>query len=216
MTSRHPSPGRPLRPPWAGPLGLHHPGHSLVHRTPAGVKLLLLAATGVAVVLPAGPAVAAAGVGVVVVLTAAAGVPWRRTSRGLLPVLLTAALVGAYQTWARGPALGVEVALDLLTLVLAGALVTATTRADDLMAVVQRAARPLRHVGLPPETVALAVGLFLRSVPVLVHVMGEARDAARARGLDRSPRAVVVPAAVRMVGHARTTGDALAARGLGD
>ncbi|ADG74576.1 cobalt transport protein [Cellulomonas flavigena DSM 20109] len=216
MTSRRPTPGRPLRPPWAGPLGLHHPGHSLVHRASAGAKLLLLAATGVAVVLPTGPVVAAAGLGLVVVLTAAAGVPGHRTSRGLLPVLLTAALVGTYQTWARGAALGVETALDLLTLVLAGALVTATTRADDLMAVVQRAARPLRHVGLPPETVALAVGLFLRGVPVLVHVMDEARDAARARGLDRSPRAVVVPAAVRMVGHARTTGDALAARGLGD
>ena len=65
-------------------------------------------------------------------------------------------------------------------------------------------------------TASQPVGLFLRSVPVLVHVVGEARYAARARGLDRSPRAVVVPAAVRMVGHARTTGDALAARGLGD
>lgn len=216
MTSRRAPQGRPLRPPWAGPLGLHHPGQSPVHRTSAGTKLLLLAATAVAVVLPAGPVVAGAGLALVVLLTAVAGVPWHRTTRGLLPVLLAAALVGAYQTWARGPALGVEVALDLLTLVLAGALVTATTRVDDLMAVVQRTARPLRHVGLPPETVALAVGLFLRSVPVLVQVLGEARDAARARGLDRAPRAVAVPAAVRMVGHARATGDALAARGLGD
>lgn len=207
---------RPLRPPWAGPLGLHHPGGSVVHRLPAGVKLLLLAALGVAVVLPVGPAAAAGGLGLVALATTVARVPWHRTTRGLLPVLLTAALLGAYQTWVRGPALGAEVALDLLTLVLAGTVVTATTRSDDLLAVVVRAARPLRHVGLAPETVALAVGLFLRTVPVLVQVVGEARDAARARGLDRDPRAVVVPAAVRMVGHARTTGDALAARGLGD
>jgi len=46
--------------------------------------------------------------------------------------------------------------------------------------------------------------------------VAESRDAARARGLDRDPRAVVVPAAVRAVGHARRTGEALAARGLGD
>jgi biotin transport system permease protein len=71
-------------------------------------------------------------------------------------------------------------------------------------------------VGLPPETVALAVGLFLRTVPVVVRVVGESRDAARARGRERDPRATVVPAAVRMVAHARTTGDALAARGLAD
>lgn len=208
--------GRPLRPPWAGPLGLHHPGDSLVHRAPAALKLALLAVTGVVVVLPVGPAAAVGGLALVVVATALARVPWHRTTRGLLPVLVTAAALGAYQTWARGPARGTEVALDLLTLVLAGTLVTVTTRADDLLAVVARAARPLRHVGLPPETVSLTVGLFLRTVPVLVHVTGEARDAARARGLERDPRAVVVPAAVRMVGHARTTGDALAARGLTD
>lgn len=208
--------GRPLRPPWAGPLGLHHPGTSPVHRAPVGLKLGLLAVLGLLVVVRVGPAAAGVGLLAVAGLTALAHVPWHRTTRGLLPVLLTAAALGAYQTWARGPALGAEVALDLLTLVLAGALVTATTRADDLLAVVARAARPLRHVGLPPETVSLAVGLFLRTVPVLVQVAGEARDAARARGLERDPRAVVVPAAVRMVGHARTTGHALAARGLAD
>lgn len=215
MTDRRPT-GRPLRAPWAGPLGLHHPGDSLVHRTPAPVKLAALAALGVVVVVRTGPVVAAGLLALVVVLTTGARVPWHRATRGLLPVLVTAVALGAYQTWARGAALGAEVALDVLTLVGAGSLVTATTRADALLAVVSRAARPLRHVGLAPETVALAVGLFLRSVPVLVHVAGESRDAARARGLDRDPRAVVVPAAVRMVGHARTTGDALAARGLAD
>lgn len=208
--------GGPLRARWAGPLGLHHPGDSVVHRLPAAAKLLLLALTGVVVVLPAGPVGAATGLGAAVLLTALARVPWHRTTRGALPVLVTATLLAGYQTWVRGPALGAEVALDLLTLVLAGALVTATTRSDDLLGVVARATRPLRHVGLPPQTVALTVSLFLRTVPLLVQVVGEARDAARARGLDRDPRAVVVPAAVRMVGHARTTGDALAARGLAD
>ena len=208
--------GRPLRPPWAGPLGLHHPGTSPLHRAPVALKLAALALLGVLVVVPVGPTAAAAGMLGVLGVTALARVPWHRTTRGLLPVLLTAAALGAYQAWARGPALGAEVALDLLTLVLAGTLVTATTRADDLLAAVARAARPLRHVGLPPETVSLTVGLFLRTVPVLVQVAGEARDAARARGLERDPRAVVVPAAVRVVGHARTTGEALAARGLAD
>ena len=51
---------------------------------------------------------------------------------------------------------------------------------------------------------------------MLVRTTSETRDAARARGLERNPRAVLVPAAVRMVAHARATGDALAARGLGE
>jgi biotin transport system permease protein len=81
---------------------------------------------------------------------------------------------------------------------------------------VARAARPLRRVGVAPETVALAVGLMLRAVPALAATASDVRDAARARGLERSPRALLVPAAVRAVGRARLTGDALAARGLGD
>ena len=79
-----------------------------------------------------------------------------------------------------------------------------------------RALGPLRRVGGAPETVALAVGLMLRAVPALMRTATEVRDAARARGLERDPRALLVPAAVRAVGRARATGKALAARGIGD
>ncbi|MEZ0449116.1 energy-coupling factor transporter transmembrane component T family protein [Cellulomonas sp. ICMP 17802] len=206
----------PIRPPWAGPLGLYHPGTSVIHRAPAGLKLALLAVFAVAVVVVRGPASSVAFLGIALLAQLVARLPWHRTTRGLLPALVTAALVGAYQWWARGWATAVEVAADLVALVLLGAVVTATTRADTLLDVLARLARPLRHVGLHPEMVALAVGLFLRTVPVLARMSLETRDAARARGLDREPRAILVPAAVRMVAHARTTGDALAARGLGD
>jgi len=206
----------PLRPPWAGPLGLYHPGTSVIHRAPAGLKLAGLTLFAVGVVLARGPAWALVALAVALVLQAVSRVPWHRTTRGLVPTLITATLVGAYQWWARGWPSAVEVAVDLVALVLAGAVVTATTRADVLLDVLARAARPLRHVGLAPETFALAVGLFLRTIPLLARTTLEARDAARARGLDRNPRAVLIPAAVRMVAHAHATGDALAARGLGE
>ena len=57
---------------------------------------------------------------------------------------------------------------------------------------------------------------MLRAVPALMRTATEVRDAARARGLERDPRALLVPAAVRAVGRARATGEALAARGIGD
>jgi biotin transport system permease protein len=79
-----------------------------------------------------------------------------------------------------------------------------------------RALAPLRRVGVRPELVALALGLMIRTVPELARSAAEVRDAARARGLDREPRAVLVPAALRAVGRARATGDALAARGIAD
>ncbi len=210
----------PLRPAWRGPFGLHQPGTSWLHRLPAGAALVALAVASVVVV-----AVRGGLPGLTVALVALAGatvchvtarLSWHRTRRGMLATGVVALLLGGYQTWTRGWPVGVETAADLLALVLLASVVTATTRSDDLLDALQSAARPLRHIGLAPETVALACSLMLRSVPVLLDAAGQSRDAARARGLDRSPRALVVPAAVRMVGHARATGEALAARGLGE
>jgi biotin transport system permease protein len=206
----------PLRQPWAGPLGLYHPGTSLLHRCPPGPKLVGLAVAGLTVAIVRGPVSAIAAVLLAAVAHVVSRVPWHSTARGLRGTLVTLALVGGYQWWVRGWAVAVEVVLDVVALVLLAAVVTATTRADTLLEVLARAARPLRHVGLSPETFALTLGLFLRTIPVLVETSLEARDAARARGLERSPRAVLVPSAVRMVAHARATGDALAARGLAD
>jgi len=204
------------RQPWAGPLGLHQPGRTVVHRAGPGTKLVGLAAFGVVTVVCTGPVSALALLGLAVLLAAAARLRLRSTLRGMLPVLLTAGLVGMYQWWARGLPVAAEVATDLVSLVLVAVVVTATTPSDRMLDALVRAARPLRFVGLAPETVALAVGLMLRTIPALVQTFGEVRDAARARGLDRDPHALLVPAAVRTVARARATGDALAARGLGD
>lgn len=206
----------PLRPVWSGPLGQHVPGSSALHRVPPGVKLLALLVAGAVLVLVRGPESSVVALGLALAAAVVGRLPVRRTARGLVPLLVTAGLVGGYQWWARGWQVGVEVALDLVAVVLAASVVTATTRADAMLAVVARLAGPLRHVGLRPDVVALAMGMMLRAVPVLVGSSLEARDAARARGLDRDPRALLVPAAVRMVGHGYRTGEALAARGVVD
>lgn len=200
----------------AGLLGLHVPGDTWLHRLGAGPKAGGIAVLGLAVVVLRGPWWALALLAGTVVAALVARLPWRATARGMTPVLVTAIVLAAYQTWQRGAALGVEVAADLVSAVLAATVVTATTPADRMLDLVVRAARPLQHAGASPETIGLAVALMLRAVPALGRTTAEVRDAARARGLERSPRAVLVPAAVRAVGRARLTGEALAARGLGD
>lgn len=210
---RAPSPRAPSA---AGLLGLHVPGRSWLHRLGAGPKAAGLAVLGGAVVVLRGPGWAVGLLAVAVAAAVVARLPWRATARGLLPVLVAAAGLAAYQTWQRAPAVGIEVAADLLSAVLAATVVTATTPADRMLDLVVRAVRPLRRIGAAPETVGLAVALMLRSVPALERTTTEVRDAARARGLERSPRALLVPAAVRAVGRARLVGEALAARGLGD
>ena len=206
------------RPPraWTDPVGLYRPGDTALHAAPVGLKLAALAALGVAVVVVRGPWPALAALGLAVGAAVVARLPWRATAAGLAPVMLTALLLGGYQAWQRGPALGVAVAADLLSVVVAATVVTATTPVDVLLDLLVRALGPLRRVGVDPEAVALTVALMLRTIPALGRLFVEVRDAARARGLERAPRAVLVPFAVRTVGRARATGEALAARGLGD
>ncbi len=199
-----------------GPLGLYRHGTSPMHRLPAAAKLAALAGLGLAVLVVRGSVGSLALLGVACAATLVARVPLRPMIRSLLPVLVALALLGAYQWWQRGPAVAVEVTADVLTLVVAAGAVTATTPADRMLDVLDRVLRPLRRVGLRPEVVSLAVALMLRSVPALQDTVRETRDAARARGLERNPRALLVPAAVRTVARARATGEALAARGIGD
>ena len=201
---------------WSGPLGLYVPGTTAVHRTPVGAKLTALALLGIAVVALRGPVGALALLALAVAAAGVARLPVRATVTGLGPLLAGALVLTAFQWWQQGPAAAIEVTADLLTLVVAAGVVTATTPADRMLDALERAARPLRHVGLRPEIFALSVALMLRTIPALAQTAGQVRDAARARGLERDVRALLVPAAVRTVARARATGEALAARGLGD
>jgi biotin transport system permease protein len=188
----------------------------VVHRAPVWLRLGALTALAVALVVLRGPGTAAALLLATVALAVLARLPWRSTLRGLAGVLVTAAALFAYQTWQRGWAVGAEVSADLVTMVLAATVVTATTPTDVLLDLLTRAVRPLRRLGVDPEAFGLAVALMLRTIPALGDLFGEVRDAARARGLERSPRAQLVPFAIRTVARARLTGEALTARGVGD
>ncbi len=201
---------------WAGPLGLYVPGSSPLHRAPVWLSLAATAAFTVGVVLVPGLGAAAVGLTLSAVAATVARLPWRRVLLGLRPALVAAVLVAAGRWWAAGAGAAAAGALQLLAVVLAGAVLVATTPADELLGTLTRAAAPSRRLGVRPGAVALAVAVMLRTVPVLVAVLGASADAARARGLDRSPRALVVPAGVRTVAHARAVGEALAARGLPD
>lgn len=197
-------------------LGLYRPGSSLLHRMPAGAKLLLMVAAGAASVFLDHPW--QGGLAVLVVLGGyllagfTLGTAWRQV-RSLTWILGTIAVfhvvLGGWEQAA--------VFLGLvLSLVLLAALVTLTTRTTDMVDAVVRGIGPLRVVGVNPERVGLLLALGIRSVPVVVGLAEEVRDAQRARGLTASPRAFAVPLVVRSLRHADALGDALVARGADD
>ena len=197
-------------------LGLHRPGSTLLHRAPAGAKLLALLVAGLVTVVLRGPAssiVLLAGAGL---LVAWSGAGVRLTLRALRGILLVAAGLGAYQAWQQGWPRAVESVGDLLTLVLLATVLTVTTPVDEILDTVTRALRPLRRLGVDADQVALAFALTIRAIPTTIEIADQTRDAALARGVQRDPRARLTPLVIRVVAHARATGDALHARGIGD
>ena len=154
--------------------------------------------------------------GVAVLLALVARTDLRLLARALRSVLIVAAIFAALQWLLYGPAKATETLVDLLTLALAAMVVSATTPVNAMLDAFIRWIGPLRHVGVDPERVALTIGLAIQALPGTVALAVETRDAARARGLSRHPRAYLTPFVIRVVARAHETGDALHARGIGD
>jgi biotin transport system permease protein len=201
-------------------LGLYQPGHSVLHRLPAGPKLLaLLVLAGLSFLLdePWQGGVAVAGA---LVLYALAGLGPRLVWSQVRPLVVVLLVLGAFQALVNGVDRAVLVTTVVLALVLLAGVVTLTTRTSELVDVVARAStplrRPLRTVGLDPDRLGLLVALSIRSVPVVAGLAAEVRDAQRARGLEQDLRAFAVPLILRALRHADTVSEALVARGLED
>lgn len=195
-------------------ISLYRAGDSILHRIPAGWKLLGLAASALAIsvarVDTTGTIVLLGAASTVLLATGAGlretGLAWWRL-RWLIVVLggalvLFVSLTAAVQNTGR-----------VVSLLLLAEAVTRTTRTGDLLDVLRRVFQPLRAFGVDPETPALAVSLTITMVPVLAGLLEQVRDAQRARGVRLGVRAAV-PLLVLAMRHADDVGDALTARGL--
>jgi biotin transport system permease protein len=131
-------------------------------------------------------------------------------------IWVTAVLLVAYQAIIGRPLTGVVIAANLVMAIYAARILTMTTPGPVLIDALVSGLGWLRVLRLKPERIGLAVALMVRSLPVLLDSFSQVRDAARARGRERNYFALVAPVVVRAVGYAQATGQALAARGLGD
>ncbi|MBY6365554.1 energy-coupling factor transporter transmembrane component T family protein [Rhodococcoides corynebacterioides] len=198
-------------------IGLYRPGTSVLHRLPAGAKLLLLMVVVVAVLVlvrrPVDVAVALAGV---LVAYAVAGFGPRVLLAQLRPLLWMILIIAAFQVWLTTPARATVVCGVLLVTVGAAGLVTLTTRVTAMLDTVGRALGPLRRFGVDPDRVGLLLALTIRLVPVLTGIVREVSEARKARGLQWSMSALATPVVVRALRTADALGDSLVARGLDD
>jgi len=197
-------------------IGCYLPGSSPVHRAPAALKLLLLLAAGACAALLGRPWQVGTALLVVLVGYHLAGVGGRVVLDQVRPLLWLLGFVAVFHLLVSGWPRAVVVVGRVLVLVLLAGLVTVTTRTSALIDVVVSVTRPLRRVGVDPERLGLLLAMGIRSVPVVVGLAQEVRDAQRARGLTASPRAFAVPLVVRSLRHADAFGEALVARGVDD
>ncbi|MDO5498273.1 MAG: energy-coupling factor transporter transmembrane protein EcfT [Propionibacteriaceae bacterium] len=197
-------------------FGLYVPGRSWLHRLPVGAKFALMLTVSIVplVVRELWLSLALLALTAVLLLTTRLG--WRRCLV-LMPVIwLMAAVLVAYQLIWGTLTDGLMLVANLILCLYASRVLTLTTPAPVLLDALVVAARPVGWVGGSPERVGLAAALMLRSIPYLFGSFGDVRAAARARGLERNLLAQLTPVVVGAVAYARATGEALAARGLGE
>lgn len=197
-------------------LGIYVPGTTVWHRMGTGGKYLIFLALTVPAVVSSEPVVVLGLLALTLVLVASTGAPLRLAWG--LPwgfALLMIALV-VFHVAMGNPVVAVRVVGTLLTALFASRILLLSTPMPVLVDALVAAARPLRFLGMDPERFGLAVAIALRSIPFVVASFGDVRDAARARGIDRNPFALVTPVVIATVAFARATGDALVARGLGE
>ena len=202
-------------------LALYVPRASPVHRTPAGWKLLALAGLSVLVfAVPTLPVVVGALVGVVVVGLVVARLPAAVLLRQGRAVLWWLVALFVLHSLVTDVLTGTLTVLRLLALVLAAAVVTATTRVTAMVAVIEWVCGPLRWVGVRPARIGLVIAMALRFIPLISERADRIREAQAARGGSvrglRGLTRTVVPLLVQVLQLAHTVSEALDARGADD
>ncbi|RDH10951.1 energy-coupling factor transporter transmembrane component T family protein [Tsukamurella pulmonis] len=190
-------------------LGRYVPRDSPLHRLPAAVKLVaMLALVTFLAIFPRPVPLAVAALAVAALFPVARLGPvylWR----ALRPALVFAAVLTAFYILSQGISDGARAAVgpvgQLVVGVLAGNLLVFTTRATDLAALAGRV------LGWRVE---LLVALTIRSIPTVIAVVRQTREAAWARGQRASLIRVLPTVLIRLIRDADLLGEALAARGI--
>lgn len=197
-------------------LGVFEPGEGWLFRVPVGAKYALLLALAVPPIFLFTWWATLLGLVLVLAALLTSGLAPRRIFGFGAYIWVFLALLLAYQLLGGRLEAAFVTPGNMLLAVLAARMLTLTTSTADLLDALSRGLRPLRHLRINPEAVALMVALMIRSIPFLAGAIADARSAARARGRERNLALLLTPAVVNAVGYAQRTGEALHARGLPD
>lgn len=199
------------------PLGVYVPGDTLLHRASPTAKFLALVVFIILVVwLPTQPWHALGVLAGIFGFYAIAGIPVDTAWRQVAPVLPIMAFLGAFMWWQNGWMNMLTTLVGLIATFMAATLLTLTTTIEELMEALESNMAPFARIGVPVDTISLAIALTIRQIPLLFNTANESLDARKARGANTSLLAFGTPLVIRSVRRAQLTGEALMARGAVD
>lgn len=195
-------------------LTLTSPVETWAHGLPAGAKLAALAIATTSLFLLDAPLTLAAALGATVLLYLTGGARFALAGLRLLrPLWPFVVIVGLWHLWTRDLSGGAVILMRMVAAVGLANFVTMTTRLSDMLAVIERLARPLARFGLAPRRLAIAFALVIRFIPVMLDRLDEIGASWRARSPHRPRWRVLVPATLAALDDADRTAEALRARG---
>ncbi|GLS86852.1 ABC transporter permease [Cypionkella aquatica] len=193
-------------------LTLTSPIETYAHRLPAGLKLVLLCGFTVLLFALKSPLALLCAALPLIVGIAAAGRSFATSSvRMLRPLLPFVVIVALWHLITKDP-FGLPILIRMITAVAAANFVTMTTRLSDMIAVIERLARPLAPI-LPPKALALAMALTVRFTPTLLARAAEIAEAWRARSPKRPGWRILLPTTLAALDDADRVAEAIRARG---
>ncbi|MBO6827671.1 MAG: energy-coupling factor transporter transmembrane protein EcfT [Sneathiella sp.] len=192
-------------------LTLYVPRNSWLHRLPAGAKFLALIGVGTAIFWVPNIEIMAGVALISCLLFASAKIPLMKVYDQLKPAFWALLIIFLAQWYLEGLEYAGYVTLRFTALILLASLLTLTTRSDAMIAVIEKALRPFDR-WISVEKVSLAFSLTLRFIPLMRSVTAEVREAQKARGLDRSLIALMIPVIIRTLKTATEVGEAVEAR----
>lgn len=193
-------------------------GNSLVHRLPAGPKLLaLIGAIALISLIGANLTGSVLALALVAALFALA---FNREGlnlfaqqlwqfKWLLLVIIVPQLIlgGQWQSVTAN-------ALRLTAAMLVATLFTFTTATAELITAIESAIKPLNRMGVKPETVSLTIAMTINAIPMVFKFLQQTKEAQQARGAKPTVTRMTVPLLVASLKYADDFAEALAARGV--
>ena len=190
------------------------PGDSIIHRASPGPKILALMVYAILLARSDATLLLLLCVSAVPLLWRTAGLPWLALRHSLQPAALILLMIFAFQVVVAGLVPAIHVALTLGALIGAAALISTTTRTDDMLDVVQRALMPLQRFGFPAKQLGFALVFVIRLIPFVSLTGRTAIEARMARGAGSNMLPALVPTIIRLMRESDAIAEALVARGF--